>query len=93
MYSVPCNEESMLQVGEYLDILKAKKSAKEACSAFFCYAVAVRAKYLQLLLLYYRFISHFYANLTFFLSFNQDQQRVQQEIQGFNFDVWLMAKK
>ena len=51
-------KESMLQVGEYLDILKAKKSAKEACSAFFCYAVAVRAKYLQLLLLYYRFTSH-----------------------------------
>ena len=55
-------QESMLQVGEYLDILKAKKSAKEACSAFFCYAVAVRAKYLQLLLLYYRFTSHPYAS-------------------------------
>jgi len=67
------------KVGEYLDILKSKKNATEACSAFFCYAVAIRAKYLQLLLLYY--------------SYNNDQKRVQQEIHGFNYDVWLMAKK
>jgi len=67
------------KVGEYLDILKTKKNATEACSSFFCYAVAIRAKYLQLLLLYY--------------SYNHDQKRVQQEIQGFNYDVWLMAKK
>ena len=44
-------------MGEYIDILKNKKNATEACSAFFCYAVAIRAKYLQLVLLYYRSIS------------------------------------
>ena len=44
-------------MGEYLGILKNKKNATEACSAFFCYAVAIRAKYLQLVLLYYRSIS------------------------------------
>jgi len=67
------------KVGEYLGILKNKKNATEACSAFFCYAVAIRAKYLQLVLLYY--------------SYNRDQKRVQQEIHGFNYDVWRMAKK
>merc|ERR1712141_945633 len=71
--------ESVLMLkrwGQYLDILKAKKSTKEACSASFCLLVAVRAKHLQLLLLYY--------------SFNHEQQRAQQQFQSFNSDVWLM---
>ena len=86
-------------MGEYLGILKNKKNATEACSAFFCYAVAIRAKYLQLVLLYYRSISsdlhiaiHTIQNFPP-LSYNRDQKRVQQEIHGFNYDVWRMAKK
>jgi hypothetical protein len=39
-----------VQVGEYLALLR----SKEKCSAFFCYALAVRAKYLQILTVYYR---------------------------------------
>ena len=54
----------LLKVGEYLDILKGKKSATESCSAFLCYAVAVRAKYLQLVLLYYRYLT--YRNLVYY---------------------------
>ena len=85
-------------MGEYLDILKNKKNATEACSAFFCFAVAIRAKYLQLVLLYYRSISsdlHITQAVQNFslLSYNRDQKRVQQEINGFNYDVWRMAKK
>ena len=52
------NDHTAVKVGEYLDILKGKKSPMDSCSAFFCYAVAVRAKYLQLVLLYYRYLTY-----------------------------------
>ena len=91
------NNNIAVKVGEYLDILKGKKSPMDSCSAFFCYAVAVRAKYLQLVLLYYRYLTYLKSILLICniipFSYNHDQKRVQQEIQSFNYDVWLMAKK
>ena len=92
------NDHSAVKVGEYLDILKGKKSPMDSCSAFFCYAVAVRAKYLQLVLLYYRYLTYLkrillICNIILSYSYNHDQKRVQQEIHSFNYDVWLMAKK
>ena len=92
------NDNIAVKVGEYLDILKGKKSPMDSCSAFFCYAVAVRAKYLQLVLLYYRYLTYLKSiilicNIILSYSYNHDQKRVQQEIHSFNYDVWLMAKK
>ena len=92
------NDKTAVKVGEYLDILKGKKSPMDSCSAFFCYAVAIRAKYLQLVLLYYRYLTYLKSillicNIILSYSYNHDQKRVQQEIHSFNYDVWLMAKK
>ena len=66
------------KIGEYLLQLKNQKEY-EKCASFFTYAVATRAKYLQMMSLYY--------------TFKNDHRRVENEFLSFNADCKMLAGK
>ena len=65
------------KICEYLCQLKAQKEYGK-CAAFFTYTIATRAKYLQMMSLYY-----IYKN---------DPQRVEREFSAFNADCVILAR-
>jgi len=66
------------KIGEYLLQLKNQREY-EKCASFFTYALATRAKYLQMMSLYY--------------TFKNDQRRVENEFLSFNADCKMLAGK
>ena len=66
------------KIGEYFCLLNSLKEY-EKCASFFTYVVAIRAKYLHMMSVYY--------------IYKGDTERVQNEFESFNSDCKLLAKK